>query len=78
MTDGGARADSRNYFAIAAIVCAVIGLVAYSIFFGPAAALLGGMGLARATDGGGLRKTSIAAIVIGLGSAALVLVAHFG
>jgi hypothetical protein len=35
------------------------------------------MGLARATDGGGLRRTSIAAIALGLGSAAVVLLAHY-
>lgn len=77
MADASARATGRNYFAIAAIACAVISLIEYSIFFGPAAAFLGGMGLARAATGSGLRRTSIAAIVIGLLSAAVVLLNRF-
>lgn len=68
-------AQRPNYYAIAGLALALAGLFAYDVVLGPIGAILGGVGLAQAQTGAGLRRTAIAAIVIGIAGPILYVIA---
>jgi hypothetical protein len=66
-----------NGFAIASLVCGIIGLIIFGIILGPLAVIFGGVGLSRANRGASGKGLAIAGLVMGTIAtiAAIVLIA---
>ena len=60
-----------NGFAVAGLVCGIIGLFLFNVVLGPLAIIFGGIAISRARNGGAHRR--MAAWAIGLGIADLVV-----
>jgi hypothetical protein len=82
-TASPSRTSSSNGLAIAALVCGLVGLLAFSVILGPLAIVFGGVGLSRAKKGARHRGMAIAGVVLGvidliLGVVLLTVVAKHG
>ncbi|HEX2902209.1 MAG TPA: DUF4190 domain-containing protein [Jatrophihabitans sp.] len=64
---GAPVATTRNNgFAIAGLVCGIVGIFVANIILGPLAIIFGGIGLSRANRGGSGKGMAIAGIILGI------------
>ncbi|HEY1489001.1 MAG TPA: DUF4190 domain-containing protein, partial [Micromonosporaceae bacterium] len=62
---GDTTTARTNGFAIAGLVCGIVGIFIANIILGPLAIIFGGIGLNRANRGGKGRGMSLAGIILG-------------
>ena len=58
--------SGSNGFAIAGLVCGIIGLILFNFILGPLAIIFGGVGVSRAHRGAGHRGLAWAGVVLGI------------
>jgi hypothetical protein len=58
--------SGSNGFAIAGLVCGIIGLFLFNFILGPLAIIFGGVGVSRANRGAGHRGMAWAGVILGI------------
>jgi hypothetical protein len=71
----GGQPQQNNGFAIAGLVCGIVGIFIANIILGPLAVIFGGIGLSRANKGAKYKGMAIAAIILGAIDVILFIVA---
>lgn len=66
MAVSDAQVRSSSGFAIAGLVCGVVGIFVLNIILGPLAIIFGGIGWSRANRGGAGRGMAIAGTILGI------------
>jgi hypothetical protein len=65
-TSTGAVRSASNGFAVAGLVCGIVGLLLANFILGPLAIIFGGVGWSRANQNGSHRGMAIAGVVLGV------------